>query len=49
MIAPLCIVAGACATIAMLKEDGAEEYLREQALPYLLIDREGKLSGTIVD
>ncbi|MBK9608477.1 MAG: FAD:protein FMN transferase [Betaproteobacteria bacterium] len=47
VIAPLCTVAGSCATIAMLKGDGAEEYLREQGLPYLLVDREGTVSGTL--
>lgn len=48
VIAPLCIVAGSCATIAMLKEDAAEAYLREQELPYLLIGRDGTIGGTDV-
>lgn len=47
VVAPLCIVAGSCATIAMLREEGAADYLREQGYPYLLIDREGNASGTL--
>jgi hypothetical protein len=40
-MAPLCVVAGSHATIAMLHGDAAEDYLREQRLPYLLVDRHG--------
>ena len=47
VIAPLCVVAGSCATIAMLKCDSAKSYLDEQQLPYLLIDRDGVASGTL--
>ena len=47
VIAPLCVVAGSCATIAMLKGDDARGYLDDQQLPYLLIDRDGKVSGTL--
>jgi thiamine biosynthesis lipoprotein len=47
VIAPLCTVAGSCATIAMLNEGGATDYLRAQGLPYLLIDRDGQASGTL--
>ena len=47
VVAPLAIVAGSCATIAMLREEGAGDYLREQHYPYLLIDRDGKVSGTL--
>ena len=47
VVAPLCIVAGSCATIAMLREEGAGDYLREQGYPYLLIDREGNATGTL--
>lgn len=46
-VAPLCTVAGSCATIAMLNESGALEYLRAQGLPYLLVDRDGQVSGTL--
>ena len=47
VIAPLCSVAGSCATIAMLNANGAGEYLRAQGLPYLLVDRGGNVSGTL--
>lgn len=47
VIAPLCTVAGSCATIAMLNGDGAGEYLRAQGLPYLLVERDGTVSGTL--
>ena len=47
VIAPLCVVAGSCATIAMLKGDNAQSYLEQQQLPYLLVDRQGTISGTL--
>ena len=47
VIAPLCTVAGSCATIAMLNGDGAAEYLRVQGLPFLLVERDGTVSGTL--
>ena len=47
VIAPLCVVAGSCATIAMLKGDSAKAYLEDQQLPYLLIERDGGVSGTL--
>lgn len=47
VIAPLCVVAGSCATIAMLKGDDAKSYLEQQQLPYLLVDRQGTISGTL--
>ena len=48
VVAPLCTIAGSCATIAMLHGDEADEYLREQGLPYLLVDRQGASSGSLV-
>ena len=45
VIAPLCIVAGACATVAMLKEDESEGYLRESGLAYLLVRGDGAVVG----
>ena len=47
VIAPLCTVAGSCATIAMLNEEGAAQYLRAQGLAYLVVDRSGQVSGTL--
>jgi thiamine biosynthesis lipoprotein len=43
VVAPLCIVAGSCATIAMLRAD-AEAFLGEQGLSYLLVDKRGRLA-----
>lgn len=43
VVAPLCVLAGACATIAMLKPvDEAVAFLREQGLRYLGIDAAGR-------
>jgi thiamine biosynthesis lipoprotein len=42
VVAPLCVLAGACATIAMLKPvDAGVAFLREQGLRYLAIDADG--------
>jgi thiamine biosynthesis lipoprotein len=43
VVAPLCIVAGSCATIAMLRAD-ADAFLSEQGLRYLLVDKKGRLA-----
>ena len=40
--APLCIVAGAHATIALLHGDDAQAYLDTTALPYFLVTRRGE-------
>jgi thiamine biosynthesis lipoprotein len=48
VLAPLCIVAGSCATIAMLHGDQAEAYLIEQRLPYLIVDRNGDVHRSAV-
>jgi thiamine biosynthesis lipoprotein len=40
VVAPLCIVAGSLATIAMLRPDAAR-FLREQGYRFLLVDRDG--------
>ena len=43
VVAPLCIAAGACATVAMLKPvDDALEFLDRQGVRYLAIDSDGK-------
>jgi len=42
VVAPLCIVAGSSATMAMLRED-ADAFLREQGLRFLLVDKKGRL------
>jgi FAD:protein FMN transferase len=43
VIAPKAIIAGGCATIAMLKEEGAPAFLEQCGMPYLLVDQEGQL------
>jgi thiamine biosynthesis lipoprotein len=43
VVAPLCIVAGSLATIAMLRADAAG-FLREQGYRFLLVDREGRVT-----
>ena len=43
VVAPLCVVAGSCATIAMLFEDRALTFLDSQRVDYLAIDRDGTL------
>jgi thiamine biosynthesis lipoprotein len=47
VVAPLCAVAGAHATIALLKGDGGRDYLDSLGLCYLLVDRAGVVSGTL--
>jgi len=44
VLAPLCIVAGSCATIAMLHGCDAEAYLARTGLTYLLVDATGRAS-----
>jgi thiamine biosynthesis lipoprotein len=46
--APLCIVAGAHATIALLQGDAGRGYLEASGLPFLWIDRHGVPSGSLV-
>lgn len=45
IIAPLCIVAGSCATIAMLHEGNAREFLDAQQVEWLGVAADGKLHG----
>lgn len=40
--APVCVAAGALSTIAMLKRDGALDFLSEQGASYLAIDATGR-------
>ena len=49
VIAPLCIVAGSCSTIAMLREAEAEAFLREQGFPYVAVAADGSLHGPAVE
>ena len=45
--APLCTMAGALSTIAMLHGAGAADWLRAQQVSYLLVDSRGEPSGTL--
>jgi len=47
VVAPLCVFAGSCATIAMLLEGAAEAFLQEQTVPYLAVDMRGGLHGPL--
>ena len=49
VVAPLCVVAGSCATIAMLMEENGEAFLREQGLRYVSVDASGALRGTAAE
>ncbi len=48
VIAPLCIVAGSCSTIAMLRERGAEAFLQEQGLDYVTVAADGSVHGPTI-
>lgn len=43
VIAPLCVLAGSCATIAMLFEGEAEAFLAREGVAYLAVDSNGVL------
>ena len=43
VVAPLCIVAGSCSTVAMLMEAGGEAFLAQQGLSYIAVAPDGRL------
>ncbi len=47
VVAPLAVVAGSVATIAMLLADDAPDFLASQDLPWLGVDAAGKVCGTL--
>jgi thiamine biosynthesis lipoprotein len=49
VVAPLCVVAGSCATVAMLLEEAGEAFLREQGFRYLAVARDGSVHGAAAD
>ena len=49
VIAPLCVVAGSFATIAMLHEREAEAFLREHGLRYVAVDAGGAVHGAAAE
>lgn len=42
VVAPLCLAAGALATVAMLMEDAAPAFLQRQGVDYLAVDAQGR-------
>jgi thiamine biosynthesis lipoprotein len=49
VVAPLCLLAGTAATVAMLQgKTGAPSWLKEMGLPHLWIDQVGVLGGDLV-
>jgi FAD:protein FMN transferase len=48
VLAPLCVLAGSCATIAMLFEGEAEAFLSREGVAYLAVDAGGALRGPAV-
>lgn len=49
VVGPTCLEAGQGATIALLKDAGAPEWLASATFPYLLVDEAGHVSGPIAD
>ncbi len=47
VVAPVCVFAGSCATIAVLLERAAEAFLQAQDVPYLAVDADGVLRGPL--
>jgi len=45
VVAPLCVVAGSCATIAMLLEADGQAFLEQQRLNYVAVAPDGTLRG----
>jgi len=43
VIAPVCLAAGSATTVAMLKEEGAVDFLRSQGISYLVVDQGGQV------
>jgi thiamine biosynthesis lipoprotein len=43
VVAPLCVVAGSCSTIAMLMEASGEDFLAQQGLSYIAVAPDGSL------
>jgi thiamine biosynthesis lipoprotein len=42
-----CVVAGSAATIALLKESAGPSWLAQLGLPYLWVDTQGRVSGSL--
>jgi thiamine biosynthesis lipoprotein len=46
VVAPLCVVAGSCSTIAMLLGRKALPFLRQQHVDFVAIAADGSIHGT---
>jgi len=49
VVAPLCVMAGSCATIAMLLERDGQTFLREQGFRYLAVNADGVVGDAAVE
>lgn len=49
VVAPMCVVAGSAATIAMLKESTGIAWLREMELPCLWVKVSGEVGGSLIE
>ncbi len=47
--ADLCVVAGSASTIGMLKEEGGKKWLEEFGSPYLWVDVDGRVGGSLTN
>ena len=48
VVAPLCVVAGSCATIAMLREEGGAAFLAAQGVRYIAVGPDGRRVGDAI-
>ncbi|CAA9890923.1 FAD:protein FMN transferase (fragment) [Candidatus Methylobacter favarea] len=48
VVGDFCVVAGSASTIAMLKEEGGEAWLKEMNLPHLWVNSRGEAGGSLV-
>jgi len=49
VVAPLCVVAGSCSTVAMLLQEAGEAFLQEQGLRYIAVARDGSVHSAGAD
>ena len=47
VVSEFCVVAGSASTIAMLKEDQGADWLQSLGLPYLWVDVQGQVGGSL--
>ena len=49
VVAPLCILAGSCATIAMLEGEAEQSHLARSGMAHLVVHQDGRVSGSLQD